>query len=681
MPTINATVFPNEAYVLIEVDWLTRLFQDLFTRNTNPGWNTATTGQLWTSSGGAAADYFVNGTQGVISLASLGVSREQNAAVSIANVDYSGTFTNPVVPAGNVILLGFKARFVDNNNFVEGRITLSGASVTVDVRQVVGGVSTASASVIVPGLPPNGTMRWRLYANGSDLRFKVWSAASGEPAVWHASMVTTHLAAGVALNINTFPAPGLTNPLPILFTFDDVVAIDLDATQVQCAIVTRRNTVTGEVVQLRPYIFYDGDGALMLECGQGLWWDTEPPLNVPLEYCTMACPTPVALSANSGFEGGAVLPWVATGGVLTSSSTFAHAGTSSGLLTPTGGVSNPSFAQSFTGVLAGVPLTFSAWVMSPQGWNGVMLRMSLLYTNGITEVFDTPIEILDDNEWRFLTSTITPDLNATATFTFMTMGAPPNTTLFYVDEIQATQPVQSALTACETVTVESDSVWLKSPLHPCLDIEIGLCNPMLEDCEEDSRVSYAGTSTQSYAPNTVALAPVNRLRIIPVNRIRRDASSVLRLIAHDCAAKDSVLAINAPGDPLLFQAPVEYCIPDRYITVGVEDEDHLSVDQREQFRLMTLPYETVDRPQGPADGICGARIADLCDIYASWGALTIAGFTWTDLLLGAASPNGPGQPEPPGAARTWDMVEAEFTDWDDVEAGGTRDWDELRDGL
>jgi hypothetical protein len=328
-----------------------------------------------------------------------------------------------------------------------------------------------------------------------------------------------------------------------------------------------------------------------------------------------------------------------------------------------------------------VPLTFSAWVMSPQGWNGVILRMTLLYTTGITEIFDTPVEILDDGEWRLLTSTVIPDLNATATFSFITMGAPPNTTLFYVDQITATQPVDTTATACETVTVESDSVWLKNPLHPCLDIEIGLCNPMLEDCDEDSRVSYAPHSGHSYAPNSVILAPVNRRRRIPVNRVRRDASATLRLIAHDCAAKDAVLAINEPGDPLLFQAPSEYCIPDRYITVGIEDEDYLSVDQREGFRLMTLPYETTDRPQGPADGICGARISDLCDIYTSWGALMIAGLSWTDLLLGEASPNGPGQPEPPDGARTWDMVEAEFADWDAVEAGGTRDWDELRDGL
>jgi hypothetical protein len=138
---------------------------------------------------------------------------------------------------------------------------------------------------------------------------------------------------------------------------------------------------------------------------------------------------------------------------------------------------------------------------------------------------------------------------------------------------------------------------------------------------------------------------------------------------------------NEPGDPLLFQAPATYCITDRYISVGIVSDSRISVDQRDDFRLITMPYAVVDRPEGPANGICGARIQDLCDIYTSWAAMNIAGLTWTDLLLGEASPNGPGQPDPPVGQRTWDEVEAEFANFTAVAGGGTRDWDELRDGL
>lgn len=460
-----------------------------------------------------------------------------------------------------------------------------------------------------------------------------------------------------------------------------LVEADWSDTTSECAFVTRRNTVTGETIFLRPYVFYDEDGGLILECGEGLWWDTEPPLNVPLEYCTLPCDANVLVTQNPDFEIGTA-QWTATSGTLTQDCTVAKFGSCSGRLTPGGVSTSPLISQTGFTLAAGRLVTMSTWAMSPQGWNTVLLRLTVVYSDLSSEIIESPLVTLDDGEWRFISASFVPRLDVTsATFAFVTGGLPPATTLFNVDDLKVSQIGPGVSGPCETVTVTSESVWLKSPLHPCNDIEIGLCSPMLEDCDEDSRVSYVGTFEDTFDPNTVLLFPANRRRPIPVNRVRRDAAATLRVLAHDCDAKDAVLQANEPGDPLLFQAPADYCIPDRYISVGSLNETRLSVDQREDFRLMTLPYVTVDRPQGPADGPCGIRIDDLCDIYTSWNALAIAGLTWTDLLLGEASPNGPGQPEPPAGARTWDDVEAEFTDWDDVEAGGTRTWDELRDGL
>jgi hypothetical protein len=252
--------------------------------------------------------------------------------------------------------------------------------------------------------------------------------------------------------------------------------------------------------------------------------------------------------------------------------------------------------------------------------------------------------------------------------------------VFNVDELQVTQATDVPATACVTVTVNSESIWLKSPLHPCLDVAIGVCNPALEDCEASDRVSYVGMDTDSYAPNTLLLQPTNQRYPIPINRVRRGASGTLRLLAHTCEARDDLLEINEPGDPLLFQAPSDYCIPDRYMSVGTMEEAKISIDQREDFRLVVLPHVQVARPQGPADGICGSRISDLCDIYTSWAALNMAGLTYTDLLKGEASHDGPGLGLP-AAARTWGDVEAEFPTWLDTEGGGTRDFGELRDGL
>jgi hypothetical protein len=200
------------------------------------------------------------------------------------------------------------------------------------------------------------------------------------------------------------------------------------------------------------------------------------------------------------------------------------------------------------------------------------------------------------------------------------------------------------------------------------------------DCEEDSRVTYVGMAEDILNANTVLSEPTNRVHPIPVSRTRRAPRSELRVLAHDCDARDAVLLVNNPGTPLLFQAPVDYCIPDRYISVGPVAEARFSVDQRDDFRLMLMPYAVVQRPEGPANGICGARIEDLCDIYTSWQAMILAGLTYYDLLLGLASDDGPFSP-PFDDLRIWDEVLTEFANWTAVEAGGTRDWDELRNGL
>lgn len=682
MVTLNATVYPDEAYVLVQVDWAGTLFRDTFTRVVASSWGTPDVGPAYTDFGGIAANRSVNGTEGVLVHTTL-ADRGEQAAIAALNVDVRGSFTNEVIPTGTNIEFKVALRFQDSSNFVEARMfLLTTDTVSCSVRQVIGGVETNGGFPVIPGLTTVMNFSWRFYANGSTLLFKAWPTGTPEPLTWHGSLTTTWLVAGsMRVGTNT---TGITNALPVTHRFDNIVAVDPTQPQIQYATVTRRNTVTGEIVELRPYIAYDENGNLLIECGQGLWWDTEPPLNVPLEYCAVASDVDTAISVNCCFEGNTVIPWTSFfGATLTTSTVFEHEGLISALVTPDGTTAGPGFQQILgTLPVAGEPVTISAWVLSPQGWNGVWIEMQLSYADGTLETAESPVEILDDAEWRFLQHEFTPRTTVTqAVLRFRTIGTPPGATLFYVDEIEATQKQALAATACETVTVSSESVWLKSPLNPCSDVEIGLCSPMMDDCGEDERVSYVGHEQDDYAPNTTLWQPLNQRHPIPINRIRRDATSILQLLAHDCEARDALQLANLPGDPLLFQAPATYCIPDRYISVGVVSENRISVDQRDDFRFVSMPYATVARPSGPANGVCGARIDDLCDIYTSWAALTIAGFTWTDLLLGLASPNGPGQPDPPAAARTWDEVEVEFTDWDDVEAGGTRNWDEVRDGL
>lgn len=471
-----------------------------------------------------------------------------------------------------------------------------------------------------------------------------------------------------------------TYPLPAYVR----VTVDWsDYPQVTHARVVRRNLVTGELVTLRPHTAFDADGNMLLSCGSGVWWDTEPPLNVEFEYCTYAADPLVLLTANSDFEV-TTLPWQQVGVVLARSPAFPHSGTWSGQIIPGGGDGGRILNTFLNPVLTvGVPVVVQAWALAPFfDWNGTYLTAYVTYDDGDSESFSSEVYILDAT-YRFMTFSFTISkpgfLNG---IQFAYVGPAPAGTEMYVDDIGVyqTQLLADVSECSNVITIFSEDVFLKNPLDPCLDVTIGLCNPAMDfDCEEDVRISYLGTSDEEIDANTVLSLPVNRRNPIPTNRMRRSPRAELRLLAHDCTSRDRVFAVNDPGTPLLFQAPPQYCIADRYISVGMITEARISVDQREAFRSLLLPYAVVDRPAGPANGVCGVQMGDLCDIYTTWSSLIEFGeFTYLDLIQGLASYDSPVYS---ATMRTWGEVELEFVDWAAVEDGGARDWGELRDGF
>jgi hypothetical protein len=320
-------------------------------------------------------------------------------------------------------------------------------------------------------------------------------------------------------------------------------------------------------------------------------------------------------------------------------------------------------------------VTASAWALSASGWNSVRLRLQ--FFNGTTQVGvnqETPIEILDDAEWRFLAITATPPENTTvATITLEVSGTAPGANLFYFDQAEVAQyqdVLAYALSA--VVTVVATSPWyLKDPLNPCGDQAMARCmpGPQLRACVDTPGMMVQNhAQRQQYEARTKLLAAENRIHDLPLVSQRGDAETVLSIITRTFGDRDSLLATLAPGTILFIQGPPEYGIPDRYISVLTVGVDAPVPDKRIQPRFFTLPYRTQDRPEGPMNGPCGARIDDLCDIYSTWAALALSGLTWRDLIYGLASLSGPGQST--AGWRTFDDVNAEFASFNAVNTGG-----------
>lgn len=449
-----------------------------------------------------------------------------------------------------------------------------------------------------------------------------------------------------------------------------------DVPEVKYARVWRINTDTGEETLLRPYVAFNANGDLLLNCSEGVWWDTDPPLGVNLQYRTEGADVLTNVAVNSSFEAGGVAPWTSTNGTLAQSATFAHSGANSGRLTPNGTSFTNLITQPAIVIDQTKDVTMSVWALAALGWNSV--RAILRFFNGATQVGTdqkTDIEILDDAEWRFLTLTATPPENTTvATITFEVSGTASAGTLFYVDqfELGQYQPV-TAYALSNVVGISANHPWyLKDPLNPCHDVSMRRCmrGPDAYGCDDGSLGIMVAdhASRESYAPATVLLEPMNRIHDTVLVRRRRDADATLSIITRTFADRDRIKLALAPGTILFIQGPPEYGIEDRYVAFATATIDRPIKDARIPPRFFTLPYRVQDRPEGPMNGPCGARVDDLCDIYSSWAAMFIAGLTWKQLILGAASFNGPGQSTE--GWRTFDDVEAEFADFNAVNTGG-----------
>lgn len=249
--------------------------------------------------------------------------------------------------------------------------------------------------------------------------------------------------------------------------------------------------------------------------------------------------------------------------------------------------------------------------------------------------------------------------------------------LLVIDECLPCEPVTAT---SEPSTMPSNGAFrLKDPVRPCNDIYMPLCFDQSnlashretgQYCAPGTGVFFASMETESYEPNTLTVNPTNARRPIAITRQRRDVSSNLTVVSRTFNDRDALLRLAAPGSPILLQGPPQYGIPDRYMDVGTVAVDRGLTDHRFQVRIVQMPHVAVDRPAGPQTGVCGSRVADLCDF--TFDELAADGNTWEDLVRGRPTGGVSG-------FRTWDDVLAEFADWNDVNSG-IRTWYDLEVG-
>jgi hypothetical protein len=222
--------------------------------------------------------------------------------------------------------------------------------------------------------------------------------------------------------------------------------------------------------------------------------------------------------------------------------------------------------------------------------------------------------------------------------------------------------------ACSNpVTIDNDGCFrLGDPVRPCSDRHV--CLGEESDCSVEEAGVYFGSMTPGrYADNSGQLLPVNARRPIVVSRERRDVQADLVLVTRTFTDRDDVLDLAEPGSPLLWRGPASYGTGNPYMSVLDVDLSASFLDLQQQPRVIAMPFWAVDAPVGPSLGVCGTRVDDLCDVYATWDAMAAAGLTYAGILRGLA---GTGVSV---ALATWNDVNADFATWNALNAGET-DW-------
>jgi len=203
-------------------------FSDSFTRSVSNGWGTSTSGHAWSTNGGSASDYSVNGTRGILSLGTLSTLRSTYiTALPVANLDRTFITRIPVLATGAGILVRSTARWDvgANTHLTAGLQVETDQSVTAQLQVIIAGAVTTVASKTVPGLTHTTTtdFRLRFRVDGPWMYMKIWGGAT-EPTQWTLAGWDTQVAAAGHWGVRARANSGNTNALPI------AIQVDTDAT-------------------------------------------------------------------------------------------------------------------------------------------------------------------------------------------------------------------------------------------------------------------------------------------------------------------------------------------------------------------------------------------------------------------------------------------------------------------
>jgi hypothetical protein len=199
---------------------ITPAILDTFTRTQANTWGSADTGQAWTTSGGAASDYFTQGAEAVHSVGAINSNRFTMVPSPSADIDLQMDVATSALATGGPQYTHLIARATDVNNHYNARVAFNpDQTLTLVLEKRAGGAQTDLATVPIPGTHAAGAyFTLRFQVQGSTLRAKAWPRGQVEPPIWQATATDTSQTAAGSVGVRSILDATNTNTLPVLFT-------------------------------------------------------------------------------------------------------------------------------------------------------------------------------------------------------------------------------------------------------------------------------------------------------------------------------------------------------------------------------------------------------------------------------------------------------------------------------
>lgn len=205
----------------------TYTIRDTYTRVQSNGWSSADTGQAYTPGAGqTASDFSVDGSSGIISHGTRGVTRfiELTSAV-VSDFDETIDLSIDKIALTASVYSDLLFRDVDSvNNYYLVRLEwqAAGASTHLLLYKIVGGVATQFADInLATAYVALDKFTVRIRCQGTLLRIKAWKTSTQEPNAWTITQTDAAFASGFVA-FSSLVGGSNTTTLPIQFKFDNL---------------------------------------------------------------------------------------------------------------------------------------------------------------------------------------------------------------------------------------------------------------------------------------------------------------------------------------------------------------------------------------------------------------------------------------------------------------------------